>query len=882
VVIAKFSPNGSQRLWTTYIRPSNAEENFVLGLNSTGVAPSGEAAFALTEAASGWPLQNEAQQFDPNQGHAYVASLNSDGTGLIFATYLQITGLPAFGAVQRGLAVGPNGEVAVSGAVSSANNFPEINALNGQSCTLNAALNEFTEPFVALFDADGTLAFSTCLGGDVRGGSSLEWGRHVDIGEDGRVYLLGTTSMTDFPLANPLQSAPGYVGSRDMFISVIDPSASPAELDFSTYFGASAPGSAAEGPTGRRFQTYFPSQISVDQNGGIAVTGITNEFNFPTVNALQENLKMPRESYDIGATVFPSETSELFVTRIDPATPEVVFSTFLGGRGGEDGLNMLTIDGSQNVYVSSVTRSADYPVASPIQDALAGETNLGITKFTPDGKLAWSTFLGGGDDQMVQVPGGIAIHPVTGNVVIAANTSSLDFPLADPLQDFNAGSRDIAIAIIDQSSDVDIDGDGAIDSSDAFPNDATQWRDTDGDGVGDGTDPDIDGDGVLNASDAFPQDPQWSADADADGIGDSSDLFPADADLAYDFDGDGIGDFADDDTDGDGVLDADDAFPGNPAFTTDADADGIPDANDADNDNDGIPDAEDPAPQDADDPVITFNAFDPFNTSVYKSPLPDGFSTPTGAVAWTAATGASFSGERSLGSRIIGDDETAAVALTDTFEAGTLIFRYKVDSEAGSDALRFLIDGSEQLLDFGDTGWLEARFAIDAGEHTLEWRYEKDGGGSAGLDAAWIDDIVVQRIGDVSVQIENGVTTVRAGDQTTFDVPVANSSLNSAEAITLEVPIPPQYSNPVWTCASAAGGATCPAANGNGPLAETFDLPATGALLYRLTVDVQSGPEEPVTIGATLSISSDFIDEAAANNSAEDADFVGIFGTSFE
>jgi hypothetical protein len=483
---------------------------------------------------------------------------------------------------------------------------------------------------------------------------------------------------------------------------------------------------------------------------------------------------------------------------------------------------------------------------------------------------------------MVQVPGGIAIHPVTGNVVIAANTSSLDFPLADPLQDFNAGSRDIAVAIIDQSSDVDTDGDGVIDSSDAFPTDATQWRDTDGDGVGDGTDPDIDGDGVLNAGDAFPQDPQWSADADADGIGDASDLFPADPDLAYDFDGDGIGDFADGDTDGDGVLDADDAFPGNPAFTTDADADGTPDANDADNDNDGIPDAEDPAPQDADDPVITFNAFDPFNTSAYKSPLPDGFSTPAGAVAWTAATGASFSGERSLGSRIIRDDETAAVALTDIFEAGTLIFRYKVDSEAGSDALRFLIDGSEQLVDFGDTGWLEARFAIDAGEHTLEWRYEKDGGGSAGLDAAWIDDIVVRRIGDVSVQIENGVTTVRAGDQTTFDVPVANTSLNSAEAITLEVPIPPQYSNPVWTCTSAAGGASCPAANGNGPLAETFDLPATGALLYRMTVDVQSGPEEPVTISATLSISSDFIDEAATNNSAEDADFVGIFGTDFE
>ena len=667
-----------------------------------------------------------------------------------------------------------------------------------------------------------------------------------------------------------------------MFISVIDPSASPATLDFSTYFGPSAPGSAAEGPGGSSFQAYFPSQIAVDLDGNIAVTGVTNEFNFPTVNAHQPNLKMPRDSYDIGQFVFPSETSELFVTRIDPATPSVEFSTFLGGRAGEDSLNMLTTDDQGNVYVSTVTRSEDYPVASAVQDTLAGETNLGITKFAPDGKLVWSTFLGGSDDRMVQVPGGIAIDPISGNLVVAATTASADFPTVNPLQPLNAGERDIAIAIIDQSGDVDSDGDGVIDSSDAFPNNPDEWRDTDGDGIGDNSDPDIDGDGVLNEDDAFPQDPLWSVDSDGDGIGDASDLFPGDPGLAYDFDGDGIGDFADDDTDGDGVLDADDAFPDDPAFTTDSDGDRIPDAIDPDNDNDGNPNEDDPAPLDANDPVITFNAFDPFNTNVYKSPLPDGFSTPDGVLAWTAATGAAFSGDRSLGSRIIADGETAAVELVDTFEAGTLIFQYKVDSEAGSDVLRFLIDGSEQLVDSGDTGWVEARFPIDAGEHTLEWRYEKDASGSAGLDAAWIDDIVVQRIGDVSVDIENGVTTVRAGDQTTFDIPVVNMSLNAAEAVTLDVPLPPQYSNPTWTCTPISGGATCPAASGSAPINQTFDLPADGGLLYRLTVDVQEGPEEPVVIGAMLSIGSDFIDEVPANNEAEDADFVGIFGTGFE
>jgi len=123
---------------------------------------------------------------------------------------------------------------------------------------------------------------------------------------------------------------------------------------------------------------------------------------------------------------------------------------------------------------------------------------------------------------------------------------------------------------------------------------------------------------------------------------------------------------------------------------------------------------------------------------------------------------------------------------------------------------------------------------------------------------------------------------VPAGDQTTFDIPVINVSLNVAEAVTLEVPMPPQYSNPTWTCTPVSGGATCPAASGSVPIDQVFDLPPDGRLLYRLTVDAQEGPEEPVVIGAMLSIGSDFIDELPANNEAEDADFVGIFGTSFE
>ncbi|MDC0055822.1 hypothetical protein OAJ94_02080 [Deltaproteobacteria bacterium] len=174
----------------------------------------------------------------------------------------------------------------------------------------------------------------------------------------------------------------------------------------------------------------------------------------------------------------------------------------------------------------------------------------------------------------------------------------------------------------------DTDFDGWADLEDTFPDDSSQWKDSDFDGFGDellgpygdfcpteygnSTSPgylgciDSDGDGFADVIDAFPdEETQWS-DADGDGSGDNpngenGDQFPSDPTQQIDEDGDGFGDypfgnFGDYcpdtygtsvidvygciDTDGDGYSDLNDGFPNDLSRWKDSDRDGVEDSRD--------------------------------------------------------------------------------------------------------------------------------------------------------------------------------------------------------------------------------------------------------------------------------------------------------------
>ena len=153
----------------------------------------------------------------------------------------------------------------------------------------------------------------------------------------------------------------------------------------------------------------------------------------------------------------------------------------------------------------------------------------------------------------------------------------------------------------------DSDGDGVPDDEDAFPEDPTEWVDTDGDGTGNNADLDDDDDGLTDEEEAELGTNPLLKDTDGDGSNDGQDAFPLDPSESEDTDGDGIGNNADLDDDNDGVSDIMDAFPLDPMETTDTDGDGIGNNADDDDDNDDVPDIDDAFPLDASESVDSDN-----------------------------------------------------------------------------------------------------------------------------------------------------------------------------------------------------------------------------------------------------------------------------------
>ncbi|MFC2107180.1 C25 family cysteine peptidase [Bacteroidota bacterium] len=119
----------------------------------------------------------------------------------------------------------------------------------------------------------------------------------------------------------------------------------------------------------------------------------------------------------------------------------------------------------------------------------------------------------------------------------------------------------------------------------------------------------------------------------------------------------------------------------------------------------------------------------------------------SGGDEWSVESANPFEGTYSVKSGNLGNVATSYLRITlNVMVDDSLSFYRKVSSEENNDFLKFYINTS-LLGDWsGELDWEKFTYAVPAGVHTFKWAYTKNGSGSAGEDAAWLDNIFLPQI----------------------------------------------------------------------------------------------------------------------------------------
>jgi len=377
------------------------------------------------------------------------------------------------------LSAAPYGGYLLVGGYTNSQDFPITSSYSA------------VQPFQAQYgggDWDGFLVLFS-LGNPVQpfystylGGSGDDRVLSVDAG--GAPYGIfgaaGSTTSSDFPLANAWQATPG--GSTDGFVTLM--SANSQTPAFSSYLGGSGddralalaiafpnglyaaseiyvggvtgssdwalPGSGQtaalqgasdafliHGHLAGGYARLAPAsavlwggsgddritQVAGLPNGSVAVAGVTTSADFVAGGAVPGGF---RGSSDVFAAVVSGDLAS------------VSFARLIGGSGDQEPASLAT-NRFNELLIAGWTSSPDFPLVNPIQAVYGGGASDGfLVHLDSSGQTIWSSFFGGSGADRITT----ARFDSSQQVDFGGYTDSTDLPLAGALQTINAGSND--------------------------------------------------------------------------------------------------------------------------------------------------------------------------------------------------------------------------------------------------------------------------------------------------------------------------------------------------------------------------------------------------------------------------------------------------------
>ncbi|MFZ8785232.1 InlB B-repeat-containing protein, partial [Thermocrinis sp.] len=313
--VARLNSDLTQLLQSTYLGGRNSDR-----INAIAIHPqTGEVYVAGETGSTDFPNTSGGAQ--ENYRNAFVSRLSADLTRISQSTYLGGSG---YGSVHA-LAIHPTtGEVYVAGE-TEASDFP------GTSGSAQPTLGGRFDAFVVRLRPDlqtGALLKATYLGG-----SGSDEAKAIAIHPaTGDVYVVGTTSSTDFPHTSGSAQPSFSGGEYDTFVARLNSSLT--QILQSTYLGGS--------------HRDYPKALAFHPTtGDIYVVGGTMSTDFPATAG--------------GVQASKGGLWDAFVSRLNKELTQVVQSTYLGGIWG-DSANAITIHPKTGeIYVAGYTSSPDFP-----------------------------------------------------------------------------------------------------------------------------------------------------------------------------------------------------------------------------------------------------------------------------------------------------------------------------------------------------------------------------------------------------------------------------------------------------------------------------------------------------------------------------------------
>ena len=413
IAISKFSPDGSQLLYSTYFGGSENENPHSIVCNSNGelyiFGSTGSSNFPISPSSydnsfnGGTPFSISVMSY-PNGTDAFVSKFSANGTALLGSTYIGGSGNDAvnlslslsknYADEFRGeIIIDANGDCLVA-SVTTSSNFPIIGGVQN--------LNNGSYDAVA-FKLNSNL--TSLLWSTYFGGTGDDAAYSIQLNSSNQPIITGGTTSSDLYTSNSALLT-NYQGSVDGFVVKYNTNAS--NILSSSYIGTSA-----------YDQSYF---VQIDLADNVYLYGQT-EGNYP-INP---------------ATVYNNPGSGQFLHKLDNNLTTTSFSTVFGsGAGINISPSAFMVSDCDLIYVSGWGGSTNYqgytfnmPItANAFQSNTDGDDfYLGVFNADANG-LLYATYFGG-NISPEHVDGGTSRFDKNGKVyqaVCAGCGGNSDFP----------------------------------------------------------------------------------------------------------------------------------------------------------------------------------------------------------------------------------------------------------------------------------------------------------------------------------------------------------------------------------------------------------------------------------------------------------------------